>query len=173
MHHGAPHTKNHAPRYACELNGVWGTRIRRAHHMRWDTKLETLNYLFFNISLFFLAQVCSCHFTVAASFLMILGALKTSAQRRFHVPKIIHKLAATAELWLAKEHHVEGILRSAKSPKISKLQLQTWARKKEKCLKKGSWGSPIWCPISYDELDLDIFHCRLRCFAAATRHETS
>ncbi len=44
---------------------------------------------FFKVLLFFHAQVYGCHFTVNHTFLMILVARKTSAQRRFNTSKII------------------------------------------------------------------------------------
>ena len=61
---------------------------------------------------FFHAHVCVCHFSIAARFLIILGALKRRAQRRFDASKIIRKLAASSELSPSKELHVEGILKS-------------------------------------------------------------
>mgnify|MGYP004306079783 CR=1 FL=1 len=82
---------------------------------------------------------------------MILDARKTPAQRRYNAPKIIQNPSASSEPWPCKEHHVEGIF---KSGKFISFYRNPCYKKKALLLKKGSWGSPISCPISYDSLDV-------------------
>ena len=67
-------------------------------HMRWDTKLRTLNYLFLKVISFFHAQVYGWHFTVNHTFAMILDARETPAQRRYNAYKIIQNPSASSEL---------------------------------------------------------------------------
>ena len=73
--------------------------------------MQVVTTFILKYSLFLMLRFCSCHFTVNRTFLMILDAQKTSAQRRFNAPKIIQNLSARSELCPVKEHHVEGILK--------------------------------------------------------------
>ena len=52
--------------------------------------------------------------TVNHTFLMVLDARQTPAQRRFNAPKIIQNPSASSEPRADKEHHVEGIFKSGK-----------------------------------------------------------
>ena len=107
------------------------------------------DYLFFKVASFFAAQVCGCHLAVNHSFSMILGSQETLDQRRFHAPKIIEKRRVSSELSLGKEHHVEGILKSGFFVILQIYNRKSYCKKKTELLKKGSWGWPVWCPISY------------------------
>ena len=54
-----------------------------------------------------------------------------------------------SELLPGKEHHVEGILKSGFWVLLLIYNRKSYCKKHDFFLKNGTWGWPVWCPISY------------------------